>query len=115
MCFVSNYIVFTIFVAELLSVVKMRFFPNGLPITSSVALSNEDFKLCGEIMCLSILQGGPAPNFLSDEVVDYVLGKKLSPDAVKAKSFKSAVDKVHLLLPTFTRRFLWHRTKPTSS
>jgi hypothetical protein len=76
--------------------IPMRFFDDGYPIASAVALSNNDFKLCGEIMSMSILQGGPAPNCFAPPMANYILGKQLSTDDVKDAELKTAVDNVSL-------------------
>ncbi|XP_048580434.1 uncharacterized protein LOC125561131 [Nematostella vectensis] len=66
---------------------------HGYPMSSPVALNN-DFKLCGEIMAMSILQGGPVPNILMPAVANYLLGKPLSTNDVKDKSLKTVVDRL---------------------
>lgn len=38
---------------------------------------NEDYKLVGEVMGMSILQGGPAPNFLCENLFSYLAQKHL--------------------------------------
>ena len=59
------------FFTEMLEYVKTRLFENGLPSTSTMSLIKEDFKLAGEIMAMSILQDGQAPNFLSPTTYKY--------------------------------------------
>ncbi|PFX11130.1 hypothetical protein AWC38_SpisGene25360 [Stylophora pistillata] len=77
---------------ELLSMMQTKYFDSGYPTTSGVALASNDFKLCGEIMGMSILQGGPAPNFLAPPMANYILGKELSPIDIKDSKLKEAVD-----------------------
>ena len=73
---------------------QTKYFDSGYPTTSAVALASNDFKLCGEIMGMSILQGGPAPNFLAPPMANYILGKELSPIDIKDSKLKEAVDNV---------------------
>ena len=56
-------------------------FPNGLPIDSMLNVANGSFKICGEIVAVSLAQGGPAPVFLTDNT--YAL--MLSRDDVEAR------------------------------
>ena len=37
------------------------------------ALANEEFKIAGELIVCSIIQGGPAPSCFSDIVYDYII------------------------------------------
>ena len=39
-------------------------FPNGAPVESSYHVQNGSFRSCGEIVAVSLAQGGPAPCFL---------------------------------------------------
>ena len=43
---------------------------NGMPVASTLALTQDLFKYAGEVMAISIIQGGPAPNFLSPVIFD---------------------------------------------
>ena len=56
----------------MLEYAKTRLFEEGS--TSTMSLIKEDFKLAGEIMAMSILQDGQAPNFLSPIVYQYLTG-----------------------------------------
>jgi hypothetical protein len=47
---------------------KKRLFPEGKPKNSVLSLTREEFRLAGEVIAMSIIQGGPAPNFLAPEV-----------------------------------------------
>jgi hypothetical protein len=51
---------------EMLEYVEAKLFNNGKPINSInsiIALQNEDFKRAGEVMVMSILQGGLPQHF----------------------------------------------------
>ena len=43
-------------------------FPNGAPIDSMLNVHNGWFRICGEIIVVSLVNGGPPPCFL-DEIV----------------------------------------------
>jgi hypothetical protein len=49
-----------------LSSVERKLFLNGKPTDSSVALKSGDFCFAGEIIVMSVLQGGPAPSLHKD-------------------------------------------------
>ena len=62
----------------MLGQVRDRLFDqNGLPVASTLAMTQDRFKYAGELMGISIIQGGPAPNFLSPVIYD-VIAKGLS-------------------------------------
>lgn len=44
-----------------------------MPVYSMAALGNNEFKVAGELMAGSVVQGGPAPCFLSKEVFHYIV------------------------------------------
>ena len=50
----------------------MRLFGNGIPVESTVALTQDLFKYAGELMAMSIIQEGPAPNFISPVIFDVI-------------------------------------------
>ena len=50
----------------------MKYFPDGLPLRSVMAQSGEDYTISAEAMISSLVQGGPAPQFLSAEVFNYI-------------------------------------------
>ena len=41
-----------------------RMFPDGTPMDSSFLVQNSSFQTCGEIVAVSLAQGGPPPCFL---------------------------------------------------
>lgn len=64
----------TVNFTELLMIVSEKFFKNGKPVNS---LAAGDFKTCRAVMGMSLLQGGPAPNFLAANVASYLVGDPL--------------------------------------
>lgn len=74
----ASYNRFLFFLKDVLQQLKMRLFDgDGVPIESTVALTAGRFKYAGELMAMSIAQGGPSPNFLSPIIYD-VIPKGLS-------------------------------------
>ena len=59
-----------------------------------VALMNNDFEISGEVMVMSILQGGPAPCFLNESVFAFLAKKPLSPNAITVNKLKITAIKV---------------------
>ena len=55
-----------------------------------MALAARDFQLLSESMVISVLQGGPAPNFLEDDLYRYITNKDLIPLMCKNPAFKLA-------------------------
>ena len=47
---------------------EIRFFSDGIPVQITMALTEGQFKVAGLLKALSVLQGGPAPNFLASWV-----------------------------------------------
>lgn len=43
-----------------------------VPHENIIAVSNGHFRIAGELMSVSIVQGGPAPDFLAPWVYDYI-------------------------------------------
>lgn len=82
---------------ELLTVIQHMFFHDGYPVLSTMAINSGDFKLCGEVMMMSVLQGGPAPNFLAPPVVRYITGKPLLPSEIQKSVYKSACENVSMV------------------
>ena len=60
--------------------ISSRLLIDGKPVSSTVALMDGEFQLAGEIIAMSLLQGGPAPCLFSEEVVQYLTKQPLSYD-----------------------------------
>ena len=84
------------FSAELLIIIKERFFKDGKPVNSTVALNAGDFKTCGKAMGMSLLQGGPAPNFMSPDVASFLIGEPLSPSENQDPLLRTTSERVNL-------------------
>ena len=52
------------FLAEVISDMGREVFPDGSPIDSTYYVQNGTFRTCGEIVAVSLAQGGPPPCFL---------------------------------------------------
>ena len=87
--------------SEVLQEIHTRLFTGGIPITSSTAISENEFFIAGNLMAMSVVQGGPAPCFLAKWVYDYVAfglsdGLDLNIDDVKSVTLKGNLSKVKL-------------------
>ena len=97
-------IVFVFFLADALEQLKLRIFhSNGVPVESTLALTEKTFKLGAELMVLSIVQGGPALNFMSPLIYDIIsrglTGQTcLSLDMIENENFKTVAHKVKYIL-----------------
>ena len=52
-----------------------------MPTDSMIALTAGEFCVAGDIMAMSILQGGPAANFLKPVVYSYISREPLCPQS----------------------------------
>ena len=86
---------------DVLKHVAMRLFDQkGMLIPSTVALASSHFKYAGELIALSVVQGGPCPNFFSQHLYD-LLSKgmkdiQLTIEMTEDKEMKSIANKVIL-------------------
>ena len=81
-------------ILDILETVQRKYFLNGWPIKSTLAVSSRQFRTVGELMVMSILQGGPAPNFLDPTVYSYISKTPLDPDKNKDSLNKDIAKKV---------------------
>ena len=78
-----------------------RLFRDGFPVVNMAAPSNEEFKAAGEIMGSSVVQGGPAPDFLCTSAFQYIvhgvssIKADYANDIVKDAHLKEAIEKVN--------------------
>ena len=82
------------FLLEMLEDVERRLFSNGKPINSTVALINADFRIAGEIMAMSVLQGGPAPTFINADVYKYITKQALTVKGLPGSKYKEIAEEV---------------------
>ena len=54
------------FLANSIKEIGREFFPNGSPIDSMLHVHNGFFLACGQIVAVSLIRGGPPPQFLND-------------------------------------------------
>ena len=78
----------------MLELMERKYFHKGWPSESMVALSTQEFVQAGEIMVMSILQGGPAPNFLAPSVYSYISREPLCPNNNTNMLNKTTANKV---------------------
>ncbi|XP_031565225.1 G2/M phase-specific E3 ubiquitin-protein ligase-like [Actinia tenebrosa] len=91
------------FFTEIFEHVKRRLFIQDdkdgfVPLESTVALTEGSFKVAGELMAMSLAQGGPAPNFLASWVYDYLSsgldGVPAQIENIKDSKFKRVAEKI---------------------
>jgi hypothetical protein len=85
------------FYLEILEHVERKLFCNGKPISSIIALQNEDFRLAGEIMVMSILQNGPAPMLLNQTVFHFMTNQNLSIEDLPESAHKTVARQVRII------------------
>ena len=85
----------------MLEYVETKLFCNGKPISSIIALQNEDFRLAGEIMVMSILQNGPVPVLLHPAVFSFISNQNLLIDNLPESAHKTVAHQV-LIIKTDT-------------
>ena len=61
------------FLAEAVSDMGREIFPDGSPTDSTYHVQNGNFRTCGEIVAVSLAQGGPPPCFLQECVYNTML------------------------------------------
>ena len=81
----------------MLTYVERRLFPNGKPIDSTMALTSRDYKLAGQIMAMSVIQGGQAPHLMSAQIFEYLCGM-LSVNNMSSIHHKDLCQKVRARL-----------------
>ena len=84
--------------SDMMETIERKLFHAGKPISSTVSMMNGDFRIAGELMVMSVLQGGPAPCFLHSNVFCYLVGKPLCPEKMTEDGpFKKLAIQVHLV------------------
>ena len=67
-------------------------------VPSTVALTSGHFKYAGELMALSVVQGGPCPNFFSQQLYNLLTtginAIQFETDMIKDVQMKSVAEKV---------------------
>ena len=56
------------FLSNIISDISREMFPNGAPVDSMLNVHNGWFRMCGEIVVVSLVNGGPPPCFLDESV-----------------------------------------------
>ena len=85
---------------ETLAHIERAFFSEGKPTTSMIDLLNGSYKTAGELIVMSLLQGGPAPCFFDTSVYNFLSKQDLSTASLtgEAKEFVTKVTGVDLFL-----------------
>ena len=87
---------------------RNRLFPDGFPTKSMLPVTRDDFVTAREVMAMSVVQGGPSPNFLACEIYR-VVSRSFAIEEVKDESLKETCVKVQMiyLFPGNTRDFIF--------
>lgn len=109
--YICSYIDFIIclLLTEIFGHIRRTLFDSdGVPYADMRALANEEFKVTGELMACSLVQGGPAPSFLSMNVYDYLVDGMSSVQSEKwaslvtDNSLRQSMERVILTFCVFT-------------
>lgn len=85
---------------EMIEYCRNRLFPDGFPTKSMLAVTRDDFVTAGEMMAMSVVQGGPSPNFLAREIYN-VVGRSFAIEELKDESLKETCVKVQMIYLKF--------------
>ena len=85
----SNITLIFFYWTEVLKCIQQHQFPDGIPVNSMTAWANNEFTVAGELLAAYVVQGGPAPYFLSKEAFGYVV------DGIDSVSTDDWIPKVH--------------------
>jgi hypothetical protein len=78
-----------------------KLFHDGFPVSNMAALAKGEFKVVGELMASSVVQGGPAPALLNQSSFQYIVHGVASitaddaHDIVKDVCLKRTIEKVY--------------------
>jgi hypothetical protein len=86
---------------------SIKLFISGKPVASTIALMKGEFRLAGEIIAMSVLQGGPAPCFFGEEVVKYLTKQPLLCEKNNG-AYKTICEKVSSLVYCTVVCFLFY-------
>lgn len=79
---------------------ERRFFISGNPVSSTMMLMQGDYKVCGEVIAMSIMQGGQAPCLFSQSVFEYLM-RDLKIANIHSSFYKSVCEQVICCFTSF--------------
>ena len=91
----------------MLEYIETKLFCSGKPISSIIALQNEEFKLAGELMVMSILQNGPAPALLHQAVFNFISNQQLSIEDITESDYKTVALQVGITKKLCTLNYVY--------
>ena len=74
----------------MLDYIERRILPDRKPKESNMSLTRKDLKTAGEIMAMSLMQGGQAPNLFASQIFFYLCGH------LSVSQMKEVCEKVRL-------------------
>lgn len=72
------------FLQRAIRAIGANLFPDGAPLDSMLHVQNGDFKACGQIVSVSIAQGGPPPSFLHENVYKMMVNPEVDLQKVSS-------------------------------
>lgn len=81
------------FLANAISDMGSVMFPDGAPVDSVYNIQNGYFRSCGELAATSIVQGGPAPCFLDENVYNMIITPDVDITKVNLENHFTTKDK----------------------
>ena len=69
-----------------------------------LAVTRDDFVTAGEVMAMSVVQGGPRPNFLAREIYN-VVSRSFDIEELKDESLKETCVKVQIIYISNSRQY----------
>ena len=71
------------FLASAIHDMAKDFFPNGAPLDSMLHVHNGLFLACGQIVAVSLVQGGPPPRFLDESTYQMLVNPEIDVNELK--------------------------------
>lgn len=84
---------FWLSLSELMNHMERRFFISGNPVSSTMMLMQSDYKVCGELIAMSIMHGGQAPCLFSQSMFEFLI-RDLKIANIHSSFYKSVCEQV---------------------
>ena len=78
------------YLGQTVTEIGKSFFLHGGPIDSMLHVHNGNFKTCGQVVAVSIVEGGPAPRFLEDSVYELILNSNKALKNIGVANFTAS-------------------------
>ncbi|KAK3737851.1 hypothetical protein QZH41_004789 [Actinostola sp. cb2023] len=81
------------FLSEITKDIRRTMFPDGSPINSTYHVQNGNFKACGQIIAVSLAQGGQPPCFIDESVYDLLIDPDVDLKELDQEKYLTAKEK----------------------